>query len=116
MSDTTATSPAPGSLSAKSLAGDDWPTQAADTIERVVGTIREKTTEPVERVVRVVVYGILAAILGVAALLLAIAALVRVLDVVLPGEVWSAHLLLGAIFTIAGLVLWSKRSPKDAKS
>lgn len=117
MSDTTTvTSAAPGSVSAKDLAGEDWPTQAADAIERVVGTVREKATEPVERIVRLVVYGILAAILGVAALVLAIVALVRVLDVVIPGEVWSAHLVLGAILCIVGLVLWSKRAPKDHQS
>lgn len=115
MSDTTISSGAPGSVSAKETLGEDWPTQAADSIERFVGTVRSKTVEPAERIVRVVVYGILAAILGVAALVLAIAALVRLLDVLLPGEVWSAYLLLGALFTIAGLVLWSQRTPKEAK-
>lgn len=114
MPDTTAPT---GSVSAAEVqtSGDDWPTQAADTIERVVGTIREKTTEPVERIVRIVVYGIVAAILGVAALILAVAALVRLLDVLIPGEVWSAYLVLGALLTIVGLVLWSKRAPKDDK-
>jgi hypothetical protein len=52
------------------LAGDD-----GRHIERFVETVRSKTTEPVERIVRAVVYGLLAAVLGVVALvLLAIAA------------------------------------------
>jgi uncharacterized membrane protein len=92
--------------------GDDWPTQTADTIERFVGTIRSKTTEPVERIVRMVVYGIIAAVLGIAALVLLVVALVRLLDVLVPGEVWSAYLILGVLFVLAGLLLWSKRTPK----
>ena len=92
--------------------GADWPTQTADTIERFVGTIRSKTTEPVERIVRTLVYGIIAAVLGVAALVLLVVALVRLLDVLVPGEVWSAYLILGVIFVLAGLLLWSKRASK----
>ena len=109
MSDTGIGSRLPGST----RSGDDWPSQTADTIERVVGTIRSKTTEPVERVVRVVVYGLVAAVLSTAALVLLTIALVRLLDVVVPGEVWSAHLILGTLFTLVGLLLWSKRAPKD---
>lgn len=96
--------------------GSDWPTQTADTIERLVGTVRSKTTEPVERIVRTVVYGIIAAVLGVAALVLLIVALVRLLDVLVPGEVWSAYLVLGVIFVLAGLFLWSKRTSKTGDS
>ena len=100
---------------AKPMLGEDWPTQAADTIERVVGTIRSKTTAPVEHIVQAVVYGLVAAVLGIAALVLATIAVVRVLDVVLPGEVWLVYLILGVIFTAAGLALWSKRtSPPDS--
>ncbi len=50
--------------------------------------------------------------LGLAALVLVTVALVRALNVVVPGEVWSAHLILGTIFTLVGLLLWSKRAPK----
>ena len=112
MPDPTIASRAPGATGASSLLGEDWPAQTADTIERVVGSIRSKTTEPVERIARVLVYGLLAAVLGVAALVLLTVAAVRVVDVYLPGEVWSAHLLVGAAFTLAGLLLWSKRGPK----
>lgn len=97
------------------LVGEDWPSQTADTIERVVGTIRSKTAEPVERVARIIVYGLVAAVLGVTALVLATIALVRVIDVLVPGEVWSAHLILGAVFTLVGLLLWSKRSSKGVE-
>ena len=88
---------------------DDWPVQAADTIERVVGTVRDKSAVPLERVARLAVYGTLAGILGVFALVLLAVAAVRLLDVLLPEEVWVAHLVVGGIFTLAGLLLWSKR-------
>lgn len=113
MSDTAIGSRPPGTPRTEDLLGEDWPTQTADTIERVVGSIRSKTTEPVERIVRVVVYGLVAAVLGIAALVLVAAALVRAIDIAVPGEVWSAHLILGALFTLLGLFMWSKRAPKD---
>ncbi|MDQ3384702.1 MAG: hypothetical protein M3503_01615 [Actinomycetota bacterium] len=113
MSDSSPATRTPGAVSSSSLSGNDWPAQAADTIERVVGTIRSKTADPVERVARVLVYGLLAAILGIAVLVLFTIAAVRFIDAYLPGEVWSAHLLVGVLFTILGLVLWSQRGSKE---
>jgi hypothetical protein len=106
--------------SAPAGAPDDWPAQAAETIERVVGSVRDKTTGPAITVARWVVYGTFALIVGTAvAILLAIAA-IRGIDVALPdawvGEdhTWVAHLIVGAIFTLVGAVLWSRRSAPDA--
>jgi hypothetical protein len=100
-------------------ATNDWPAQAADTIERVVGTVRDKTTGPAITVARAVVYGTFALLVGTAvAIILAISA-VRALDVYLPDAVfgedhtWAAHLIVGALFSIAGMVAWSQRSPRD---
>lgn len=87
----------------------DWASQTADQIEKVVVGLRSKTADPLDHIARIVVYGLLAAVVGIAALVLLIAGLVRALDVLLPGEVWSAHVLLGGIFTLLGLFLWTKR-------
>lgn len=89
----------------------DWPAQAADTIVRVVGQVRDATTGKVETAARAIVYGLLAAILGAVIAVLAAIATVRALDAYLPGEVWGAHLITGAIFTIAGMLLWRQRHP-----
>lgn len=94
------------------MAGTDWATQAADTIDRVVLGVRGKTTEPLERIARVLVFGLLAAIVGIAALVLFAVLWVRALDIAIPGEVWSAHLVAGGIFTVVGLFLWRKRTVK----
>ncbi len=93
----------------------DWAAQAADTIERVVGGVRDKTTRPALTVARGVVYGTFAALVGLAVLVLATIAAVRVLDSYLPDAVvgeqhtWAAHLLIGLVFVIAGGVLWTRR-------
>lgn len=90
---------------------DDWPAQAADRIEDLVGTVRDKTTGPVMSAARWVVYGLLAAIVGVAALLLGIIAGLRLIDSYLPDAVfgeqhmWASYLVLGLPLTLIGLIL-----------
>ena len=102
-----------------SAAGPDWPAQAADTIERVVGSVRDKTTGPAITVARGLVYGTFALLVGSAVAVLFAISAVRALDVYLPdawvGEqhTWVAHLLIGAVFTLAGMLLWSRRSAED---
>ena len=92
----------------------DLADQAADAVINLVDTVRSKTTGPVLTVARAVVYGLIGLFAGlVAAVLLAIA-LVRLIDVYLPGEVWSAHLLVGAVFTLAGFLVWTKRNAAEA--
>ena len=98
------------------MAGDDWAADTADTIDRFVGVVRGKTTGPLERAARIVVYGVLAAIVGIAAFVLILITVVRVVDVVLPGEVWSAYLLLGGIFVALGLFMWRKRDVRTIRA
>ena len=93
----------------------DWPAQAADTIEQVVGTVRDKTTGPAITVARAVVYGTFAVLVGTTCLLLLVVGSVRLLDSYLPDAVfgedhmWAAYLILGLVFVIAGAVLWRQR-------
>ena len=42
---------------------------------------------------------------GSLALVVLVIALIRMLDVYLPGEVWSAYLLLGVVFSVLGLLV-----------
>ena len=101
-------------------AGEDWAAAAADAIERAVQSVRAKTADPLERVVRLVVYGLLAGIVGIAiAVLVAVAALrglVELIDVFWQREVWLAHLILGGIFVLVGLLVWTRRTAKSEKS
>ena len=83
--------------------------QVTDTIESVVGSIRDKTTVPAETVARGLVYGILIGVMGVAALVLLTVGLVRLLDNWL--RIWAIYGILGGLFTLLGLFLWRKRRP-----
>ncbi len=82
--------------------------QAADTVERLVGGLRDKTAVPLTTVARVLVYGLLAAVMAVATAVLVVIGVLRAVDVYLPGEVWAAHLLVGGIFTVLGGFLLRK--------
>ena len=87
----------------------DWTVQVTDTIESVVGSIRDKTTVPAETVARGLVYGILIGVMGAAALVLLTVGVVRLLDNWL--RIWAIYAILGGLFTLLGLFLWRKRRP-----
>jgi len=93
----------------------DWPAQAADTIERAVQGVRDKTTGPAITAVRWFVAGLFLVTIATTVLILLSITLVRLLDVYLPesvfGEshVWAAYLLLGLPLFFGGMWLLSKR-------
>jgi len=93
----------------------DWPAQAADSIERAVQGVRDKTTGPAISIARWVVAGLFTAIMGTAVAILVTISLVRALDLALPdsvfGEdhVWAVYLILGLPVFVVGMVLLAKR-------
>lgn len=101
--------------SPKAGAERDWAAQTADSIDKIIGSIRSKTTTPLERLTRVVVYGVLCVILGFVAFVLLAIASVRALDEAIPGEVWPAHLIIGGIFIAGGLFMWWKRTADESE-
>ncbi len=114
-SHSSASAPAPARI------GEDWAAATADTIERVVENVRSKTADPLQRVARLVVYGLLAAIVGVLMRVLILIAVVRGLVILLvlawEPEVWVVYLVLGGIFSVAGLFLWKRANrPTAAKA
>ena len=86
----------------------EWTTQAADTIEKTVVAIRDRTVEPGHPGANYVIYGVFAACCVLTALLLLTIVLFRVLTYAMP--VWAAWMLLGGIFVLAGLFCWTRRS------
>jgi LPXTG-motif cell wall-anchored protein len=96
----------------------NWAPDLADTVERVVGTVRDKTTKHVVTAVRALVFGIVISVAALAALvLLAIVGtklLQRVLDIFVDydSSVSFSYLLLGALLLAAGFLLMRKRRTK----
>ena len=114
MPDRSPGSPSPSSGTARK----DWPDEAADRIESIVGAVRAKTTVPITRGARAVVFGLVAGSLGAVAFLLFVVALVRILDVYLPWHplarrVWTVDAGAAAIFLGAGALAWRKRRPRQ---
>lgn len=98
-------------------ANADWAAQTAETVTRVVDRVRSTTSDRLVHLVRAVVYGLLAAVMGTAALILTAIAAVRIMDSYLPfagrpaRAVWVADAIVGGIFSLTGLFLWSRRRP-----
>ncbi|MHB8464418.1 MAG: hypothetical protein ACYDH6_01170 [Acidimicrobiales bacterium] len=97
-----------------------WTEQATEAVESLVLTVKSKTTVPATTVARGVVYGVVIAALATVALVVLAVAGVRILTVYLPigrvdghHRVWAADLIVGLIFTLAGLFCWSKRVTKE---
>jgi len=90
--------------------GSDWTTDLLDRLDHYIEVVRSNTTDRLVKVARLLVYGVIAAIAGAMAGVVALIALIRILDVVLPREVWLPYVLLGAIFLGLGLFLWSKKT------
>lgn len=90
--------------------GSDWTTDLLDRLDHYIEVVRSNTTDRLVKVARLLVYGLIAVILGTMAGVVALIAVIRILDVVLPREVWLPYVILGAIFLGLGLFLWSKKT------
>jgi hypothetical protein len=93
----------------------DWTYEVADKVEGVVGAVKQKTTIPIAKIARGIVFGMIAATLGLVALIILIIVVLRLIDVYLPFDpygrrVWVGYAGLGAIFVVAGAFCWSKRT------
>lgn len=93
----------------------DWHVLATDKIVSTVDTVRVKTSGPAIKVSRSVVFGLMGAMISLIALIIVLIGTVRLLDEVLPKDVWLVYLILGGVFLGAGALLWSKR-PRRAAS
>lgn len=97
----------------------EWPDEIADRIESVVLVVRNKTTVPITRAARAVVFGLVAGVLGAVAFLLFVIGLVRLLDVYLPWQplgrrVWTVDVGAAAIFLGVGAFAWRRRRPRQS--
>mgnify|MGYP006155264787 CR=1 FL=1 len=98
------------------LTDPDWADETTDTVVRLVGTVRDKTTTPIVYAARGLVFGLIALFLGVFALVLLVVGLARGLQAALDWQfeharsVYISYLLVGGIFSLIGLLLFKKRN------
>lgn len=96
-----------------SPASPDWSAQAADTVVDLVDNVRSKTTGPLLQAAKVVVYGIVIVVVAIVALILLSIALMRLVNVYVPGGVWISYFIVGGLFVLGGLLVWTKRRPAE---
>lgn len=87
----------------------DWTDQVADLVVDSVDKVRARTTGPVLNVAHAAVYGVVAAIIAVPVVIALLAGLVKLLNWIVPGDVWIAYLIVAALMWVVGWVLWSRR-------
>jgi hypothetical protein len=86
---------------------DDWITQVLDRLDEGIEFVRSKTTEPLAKVARYVVYLTLFAVMGITLLTLVLIVLVRLVAII-PGPLYWGYAAIAAFFTILGTVCWRK--------
>jgi uncharacterized protein YacL len=102
------------------LSDPTWAKQLADTIERVVANVRDKTTNNIVLAARGIVFGLLAAMLGIVAITLLLVGLTRgiqaLLDLAVTPEraVYLSYFIVGGICCLLGWFLMRKRHTPGA--
>lgn len=107
-------------MPANPLTDPNWASETTDMVVGFIDTVRSKTTQNLVYAARGVVFGLIALIVGTFALVIALVMLMRglqtLLDLVTTWEraVYLSYLIVGAVFTIAGIVFFKKRNTAAA--
>ena len=94
---------------------NDWISGVVDTIVNSIDRIRVHGTENAIRIVRAIVYGLVALVFATAAIVLLVIIGVRLADAYLPigsgvgDATWAAHLFIGALLATLGFGFWLNR-------
>lgn len=88
---------------------EDFPAKIADLLESVAIRIRSLTVERVAGWARWTAIGVVLSILGLLMLIFFLVAIFRLLAGLVTVE--GAYGILGGLFVLLGIVLWSKRLP-----
>ena len=97
------------------LLPDDWDQRAVTKIYDTVEQVRVKSNGPAIVAARAIVFGLIGAALATVAMIVFLIGLIRLLNVAIPEGVWLVYIILGALFSAIGMLLWSRR-PKGAAS
>lgn len=99
-----------------------WASDLANTVERVVGQVRDRATTPIVKVVRALVFGVVIVFAAFALLLLSVIVGVKLLQTILnspigldhDSSVWVSYMVMAGILGVLGLFAMRLRRPKEA--
>lgn len=101
----------------------NWASDIADSIERVVGTVRETFTDRIVVVLRAIVYGLIIGIVGITVFVMVIVVGTKLLQdllaLVVRSEataVWASYLLMSLILFGGGALCMHKRHSEEINS
>lgn len=92
----------------------EWPAQATDAVVKLVDQVRAKTTGPAITIARGLVFGLVVAVLGLTIAVVLLVFLIRLTTELLElawdgADVWLTYTIYGVLFTVVGLVVFSRR-------
>lgn len=103
-------------------ANDDWIVGATDSIIGYVDKARTLGTDNAVRVLRGIVFGLVAMVFAIAAVIFTVVMLVRMADAYLPigagvgDATWAAHLFVGGMLSVLGFGLWASRKAPSMRN
>jgi len=94
-----------------------WARKTVEAIDRWVDFISDKTTRPIANLVRLVVFGVIAAVATITIIVLALIGISRALNELLDiwltrqDAVWISYFILSFVFVVIGAWLMRRRYP-----
>jgi hypothetical protein len=101
-------------MSSEPAPKDDWAAQLTEKVGQLVELVRDHTVQPVEKIVRTVIFGALAFSVVIFVLIALVIGVVRLLNnEVFDQRVWASYLLLGGIFVVMGTLISRMRHSRS---
>jgi uncharacterized membrane protein len=107
-------------MPANPLTDPNWATETTDKLVSLIDNVRAQTTQKVVYAARGAVFGVIALILGILIATVAIVGLLRGVTALLElavgwdRAVYLSYLIVGALFSLLGLLLFHKRNKAAA--
>ena len=107
-------------MPANPLTDPNWATETTDKLVSVIDSVRAQTTQKVVYAARGAVFGVIAVLLGAFIVIISMVMLMRGLQSLLElavswdQAVYLSYLIVGAVLSLIGLVLFRKRNPAAA--
>jgi hypothetical protein len=88
--------------------------RALDTIDSVVATVNDRAVRPAIVAARAIVFGVIIAVVGVTVVIMFSIGFIRLTSIA-GHRIWASYMVLGLIFSVVGVFLYSRRGvPPDA--